>query len=102
MRLLVEIFIIAGLIYFGWDKTFRERVADLGVTLPGNQTAATAQGATAAPPTQSPGAQVTARMPLVPTRSPPGAWMWDPKHRSVLDRPAYNQTGPAPSATPPR
>jgi hypothetical protein len=33
MRLVVEILIVAALIYFGWNKPFKERVAQANTTI---------------------------------------------------------------------
>jgi hypothetical protein len=75
MRLLCELFIIAGLIYVGWEKPFQE-------WLPGS----TPRTATVAP--SEPG-----------TTQP--AWMRDPNHRTALDtpRPAYSHVSGTPSGS---
>jgi hypothetical protein len=125
MRLMVEMLIIGGLIYLGWDKPFIQWATELRAKVPTKQTAAAAQETEAAPATPVPGrwlwnpdpgvldrpahsavgsapSQVTPPTPASAIGSQPGAWRSDPNHRSVLDRPAYDQTGPAPQATPPR
>jgi hypothetical protein len=75
MRLLAEIIIIGALIYFGWEKPFRD-------WLPSNITSATEptepQAAATAP---APRPQPFARS----TSTPSGSWMWDPSHHSALD-----------------
>src|SRR5438270_11711347 len=119
MRLLVETFIAAALIYLGWEKPFKQwghemraKVTSKEATAASQETAPTPRGAWMWTP-DHPGALdrsaasdiATAPPPAAPAPSRPGAWMWDPNHRSTLDRPAYDQTGPsgaAPSGTPRR
>jgi len=80
VRLLCEIFIVAALIYFGWEKPFRD-------WLPGTRKAEPPV-VTAAPAAPAPRPQLR---PLVrATATPSGDWMWDPAHRAALDRPAYD------------
>src|SRR4051812_30207919 len=72
MRTLCELFIIAGLIYLGWEKSFQSRVDEFrGVPKP-----AVAQATPVPLPRPT------------PTPTPDGAWMHDPNHRSPLDTPA--------------
>ena len=93
MRLLIEIVIIGGLIYFGWEKPFKEWRNQVRATVTSKQETAS---------------QGSITTPAVPPPTPipqHGAWMWDPNHRSALDRPAYDQTGAfgaVPSGTPPK
>jgi len=95
MRLLFEILVIGALIYLGWDTPLKQRVDRLRA------------GGTSKPPTTAPASQKTAPAATAPTPTPvpflkpiiratppTGAWMWDSKHRSTLDRPAYGQTQP--------
>ena len=106
MRLLVEILIIGGLIYLGWEQPLKQRADEVKEAIraaghalehpQSSETQRTVPPATAAPaatpiPTPIPQARVTI---TAPTPTPRGAWMWDEKHRSVLDRPAYDQSQP--------
>ena len=80
MRLLCEIFIIGVLIYVGWEKPFREWLPGTGTAKP--------SVVTAAPDAATPRPELR---PLVrAAATPSGDWMWDPAHRSTLDRPAYD------------
>ena len=118
MRLLVETFIAAALIYLGWEKPFKQWGHEIRAKVTSKQATAAPQqteptrGAWMSTPNH-PGALdrpagsaiATAPSPAAPAASRPGAWMWDPNHRSTLDRPAYDQTGPfgaVPSGTSPR
>jgi hypothetical protein len=89
MRLFCELFLVAVLIWLGWSQSFQDRVNRIrGVEpTPAPQarqtTAATAPAAVAAP--RQPFLTVRPRPPATPS----GAWMWDPAHRSPLDRPSY-------------
>jgi hypothetical protein len=86
MRLLLEILIIGALVYLGWETPFRDRfpASTSGVAKSKSNATGTSQpiNASAAPH------QPTARS----TPTPSGAWMWDPSHRSALDRPTPKQT----------
>jgi hypothetical protein len=102
VRLLIEILIIGGLIYLGWEQPFKGRLEQVQAAvraaaasklkptaIPQEPASAPATAATAGPIPQ-PRAMITA-----PTPTPRGAWMWDQKERhSALDRPAYDQTQP--------
>jgi hypothetical protein len=71
--LLAEIVIIGALIYLGWEQPFKER-------LPWIKSEASKSEA------------AIARLPLRTsakiTPTPSGRWMWDPAHKSALDRPS--------------
>jgi len=82
VRLLCELFIIGALIYFGWEKPFRDWVPWTQTTKPAAGTAAPAAAVAA-----TPRPQLRPFVRAAPT--PSGDWMWDPAHRSTLDRPAY-------------
>jgi hypothetical protein len=94
VRLFCELFLVAVLIWLGWTKSFHDRIDQIrGVEpTPAPQQAQVRQTTTAATTTTAP----APRQPFLPTSrsrtpSPPsGDWMWDPAHRSTLDRPAYN------------
>src|SRR5437773_9226634 len=109
MRPLVQIVVIGGLIYLGWEKPFKQwvdemraKVTSKQATPASQQTAPTGGGAWMSTP-DHPGALdrpagsaiATAPSPAAPATSRPGAWMWDSNHRSTLDRPAYDQTQPS-------
>lgn len=84
MRLILEVVVVAALVAFAWDKSYRERVSQ--VPLVGEHLAPAAQ-----PPRAT---RVAARN--QPQPSPTisnGAWMWDPNHKTALDRPAPNKDG---------
>ena len=77
MRALAEIFVIGGLIYFGWETPFKESVDQVRSKLAGKPTAVATQEVVPAPPT---------------SRPVPGARMFDPNHHGTLDRPAPSPT----------
>ena len=70
MRTLAEIFVIAALIYFGWDKPFKDWSDGARVKLTGKH------------------AEVVPQEVVVPRTPQRGAWMWDPNHHGALDRPS--------------
>jgi hypothetical protein len=81
MRTLIELLIVAALIGLTWQQSLQERVASLtGAKL--NATAT--PGGTPAPIVR----YVSRPAPAATASS--GEWMWDPAHRSALDRPAYD------------
>jgi len=90
MRLLVEIFIIAGLIYLGWEQPFKEQVDQVRAKVTGKQTQATPQKLTPAP---RPAPKIVPGMVHDPS-VPRGAWRLDPTHRSTLDAPAHDSPSP--------
>jgi hypothetical protein len=54
MRLLIEIIIIGGLIYLGWEKPFKERMHQLRWTSAVKQTMRAAEKSLAETPTPTP------------------------------------------------
>src|SRR5438270_5156024 len=100
VRLFCELFLAAVLIWLGWTKSFHDRIDQIrGVQpVPGLQqrarettAAATAAGETMTTTTTAPRQPFIPRYtPARPASTPSGDWMWDPSHRSTLDRPAYN------------
>jgi hypothetical protein len=93
VRLLVEILVIGGLIYLGWEQPFKERVDQVRARVTGKQ-------AQAAPQEIVPMTPMPTRAPrIVPgiVREPApqhGAWRLDPTHRSPLDPPLNNSPSP--------
>ncbi len=94
MRLLVEILVVGALIYLGWEQPFKERANQVRAAVTSKQAAVAQPESTAAPaaPTPTP---IPQPRPMIRATPPPGAWRTDPNHRSVLDRPAYDQTQPS-------
>jgi hypothetical protein len=98
VRLLIEVWIIGGLISLGWEQPFKGRLGQV-------ETAVRAAASTLKPtaiPQEAP-VPVAPAVPATPVSQPRaviatptptarGAWMWDEKHHSPLDRPAYGQT----------
>ena len=99
MRLLVEILIIGSLIYLAWDIPLRQRAdqvqaavqAAVRATVTSKQPA-TAPEQTVATPVPQTRTPIPQPKPMITAPPPRGAWMWDTKRQSVLDRPAYGQT----------
>jgi hypothetical protein len=81
MRTLLEILVVIALVGLTWQKSIQDRVNDLTGRKPQAAVVTTAPAKTTAPQPQL--------RPLV-RATPSGDWMWDPAHRSALDRPAYN------------
>jgi len=77
MRTLIELLIVAGLVAMTWQQSLQDRWA--GLT--GRKVGA---AATPAPVVR----YVTRPAPAATVSS--GEWMWDPSHRTALDRPAYD------------
>ena len=96
MRLFCELFLVAVLIWLGWTKSFHDRIDQIrGVEpTPAPQQAQVRQTTTAATTTTT--TAPAPRQPFLPASrarppsTPSGDWMWDPAHRSTLDRPAFN------------
>jgi hypothetical protein len=91
MRTLAEIFVIAALIYFGWEKPFKESVDRVRSKLTGKPTDVAAQEVVPPRPTPTTAPRLVPGIRGRPT--PSGAWMWDATHRGVLDRPTPSPTG---------
>ena len=105
MRFLCEIFILAGLIYLGWDTPFAEwtgyKHEDPALKLSAAHAtpAAAAAGPAVAPAPAVAAVPVTSPTPVVvasPQPTPPraGSWMFDPSHRGSLDRPLHGSPHP--------
>jgi len=99
VRLFCELFLAAVLIWLGWTKSFHDRIDQIRGIQPAPALQQRARETTAAATTAGETMTTTApapRQPFLPasrsrTPSPPsGDWMWDPAHRSTLDRPAFN------------
>jgi hypothetical protein len=89
MRLILDLIIAAAIIALGWEKPLKERISELPWL--GDKTA----------PTESHPRPSSLNPHPVPTASPSGAWMWDPKRQSILDtpKPKTATTPPVPSST---
>lgn len=72
LRTLIEIVVAGLLIALAWEKPFKERVSELPWI-----------GDKIAPVSNHP--QSSTLHPR-PSPSASGAWMWDPKRKSILDR----------------
>ena len=97
VRLLVEILIFGALIYLAWDTPLKQRADQVQAAV----RAAAASKPPAAAPEQTAAAPVAPTpiptpiplpRPMITAPPPRGAWMWDAKRQSALDRPAYGQT----------
>ena len=93
MRLLVEILIIAGLIYLGWEQPFKEQVDQVRAKVTGKQTQVAPQEIAPMKPTPRPAPKIVPGMVHDPS-VPRGAWRLDPAHRSTLDAPAHDSPSP--------
>jgi hypothetical protein len=78
MRLLLEAFVVAALIYLGWATPFRDY---LPASVSG--VAKSKSDSTATQPQPRPIARSTS--------TPSGGWMWDPNRHTALDRPTPKQ-----------
>jgi hypothetical protein len=100
VRLLIEVLIIGGLISLGWEQPFKGRLGQVETAV--RAAASKLKPTTIRQETPVPVAPTGTATPVpqpkvifvTPTATPRGAWMWDEKHHSVLDRPAYDQTQP--------
>lgn len=75
IRLGIEILLVAGILYLGWDKAYRSWVQSVSED--------TGAAQTEQPIVPRPGA----------TQPPSSSWMWDPNRRSRLDAPKPAGTG---------
>jgi hypothetical protein len=82
VRFLAELFLIALLLWLGWDKSFHTWTDQWRGIQPPPTPATAVTAATGTRP-------AAARPPFITYRPPPttpsGQWMWDPNHRSPLD-----------------
>ncbi|PYJ24067.1 MAG: hypothetical protein DME99_00760 [Verrucomicrobia bacterium] len=90
MRLLVEIFIIGGLIYLGWEQPFKEQLDQVRAKVTAKQAQVAPQELTRRP---APAPRIAPDMIHDPS-VPRGAWRLDPNHRSTLDAPAHGSPSP--------
>jgi hypothetical protein len=90
MRLLLEILVVAALIYFGWDTPFKEQVDQVRAKVTGKQTQVAPQEVT---PTPAPAPRIVPGIVREPT-APRGTWRLDPNHRSPLDPPVHDSPSP--------
>jgi len=93
VRLLVEILIVGGLIYLGWEQPFKERVDQVRARVTGKQAQVAPQEVVPAAPTPRPAPRVVPGIVREPT-PPHGAWRLDPTHRSPLDPPVHDSPSP--------
>ena len=93
MRLLVEILIIGGLIYLGWEQPFKEQVDQVRAKVTGKQTQVAPQQIVPLTPTPRPAPRIVPGIVREPT-PPRGTWRLDPNHRSPLDPPAHDSPSP--------
>ena len=97
MRLFCELFLVAVLVWLGWSQSFQDRVNHIrGIEPPPAAAAhqaqvrqALADGGVATPPPAPRQPFVPRYAPAAPAATRSGDWMWDPAHRSTLDRPGY-------------
>ena len=98
VRILLELVVIAALIAFAWEKSYRQHAGELPVV-----------GRLLVTPTPTPTPTPSARavrtsLKPAPAPTPTGSWMWDAKHHGTLDRPSpgahTNQPTSAFPATP--
>ena len=88
MRALLNLVLLAGLVgvtVLAWDKPLRERASEIPVL---GQYISQHSADGASPRWQAP----IAIRPQQVSSGSNGVWMWDPNHKTPLDRPAYNQT----------
>jgi uncharacterized membrane protein len=90
MRLLLEIVVVAALIYFGWDTPFKEQVDQVRAKVTGKQTQVAPQELT---PTPKPAPRIVPGIVREPT-PPRGTCRLDPNHRSTLDAPVNISPSP--------
>jgi hypothetical protein len=93
VRLLVEILIVGGLIYLGWEQPFKERVDQVRARVTGKQAQVAPQEVVPGAPTPRPAPRVVPGIVREPT-PPHGAWRLDPTHRSPLDPPVHDSPSP--------
>lgn len=85
MRLLAEIFIIAGLLTLGWEKPFKQWA---GQTAEAPAVPTPAPMVVAVPPPSAPIVAATVQPYVRPSVTPSGSWLFDPNHKATLDPPA--------------
>lgn len=73
MRFLLELVLLGALVALAWEKSIRERVAEVFPAVAVVQKAGPVKRAAPAAASNT-----------------SGAWMWDPNRRTTLDRPAYD------------
>ena len=89
MRGLVELLIVAGLIYLGWNMPFKQRIDQVRAAAHAAGQMASKEAtpfpeAAATPEVPTP---VPQYRPIIQATPQHGAWMWDPNHHAPLDRP---------------
>ena len=90
MRGLVELLIVAGLIYLSWDTPIKQRIDQVSAAVHAVGQSVSKQTATPSPETaatpQAP-TPVPQYRPVIQATPQHGSWMWDPNHHAPLDRP---------------
>jgi hypothetical protein len=91
MRLLVEILIIGGLIYLGWEQPFKQRVDEARARVMGKKDQTQEIVAQTPEPKRAPRI-----VPGIVREQTPahGTWRLDPTHRSPLDPPLRESPSP--------
>jgi hypothetical protein len=95
MRGLIELLIVAGIIYLGWSTPFKQRIDQVRAAVHAAGQAVSKQAATpsaeiaATPEAATP---VPQYRPMIQATPQHGAWMWDPNHHAPLDRPTSTPT----------
>ena len=93
MRLFCELFLVAVLIWLGWSQSFRDRFDQMRGVEPAATVASKTQATQASQTSVAAAAPAPVpRQPFLrvrPAPTPSGDWMWDPAHRSPLDRSSY-------------
>jgi hypothetical protein len=95
VRLLVEILVVGGLIYLGWEQPFKEQVDQVRARVTGKQTQVASQEIVSMTPTPTRAPRI---VPGIVRESEPavprGAWRLDPNHRSPVDPPLRASPSP--------
>ncbi len=90
MRLVLEFVIVAALLFYGWEESFRDRVDEWRGRPAASHSVRAAAARKATAPRQPFNAgdatDVTAAQPAA-SASVPGSWMWDKNRHGALDRP---------------
>jgi hypothetical protein len=83
MRLIIEIILVAALIAFAWDKSLKERAAEIPWLR--DKVSTNSKTSARSPETQHPQTRLQPFVTPAPTTS--GSWMWDRTRKSPMDPP---------------